>query len=442
MSISPNTKLSPNKALAALYSTGRAKKSAFLWGPPGIGKSDIVRELGKRLSTRDSDGNVVEECEVKDVRLLLMDPTDLRGIPHIVSATGKMQWSEPSALPDEFVVNPAWVKATANLMKDVYGMLMRNDNYRYVNLDGTESDLTDADLPERLIPNKRPVILFLDELTAAPPAVQAAAYQLVLDRKVGDYNLPENCIVVAAGNRQEDRGVVFTMPTPLANRFVHIDMTHDSNEWLDWAINNRVHPNVLGFISSASSKLFQFDPQNSDANRAFATPRSWVAVSDLEWVKDKYGTDAEVHNALIEGTVGIGIGNEYNAWISDAQGLPSAKDVISGKVTKMPTRGSTKKISGQFYVVANVCYEMYELNERTKNAGSEGKKEFDVALSNVSRFLLGKAEDGTYNFSDELQIMALRLMLNKYHIDMDMNNPDFDAAITKHAEIVIKAIAQ
>jgi MoxR-like ATPase len=151
------------------------KRPAFLWGPPGIGKSEVVSGIVEELGGM-----------MYDVRLGQMDPTDIRGIPFYNKDTGKMDWAPPIDLPDAE---------------------------------------TCAEYPV--------VVLFMDEMNTAAPAVQAAAYQLILNRRIGKYQLPDNVVMIAAGNRESDKGVTYRMPTPLANRFVHIEMRPDFATWQD-----------------------------------------------------------------------------------------------------------------------------------------------------------------------------------------------------------------
>ena len=122
------------------------------------------------------------------------------------------------------------------------------------------------------------IVLFLDELNLHP-SVQAAAYQLVLNKRIGQYNLPTNVKIVAAGNRETDRGVTYRMPSPLANRFRHINMEVNFEDWSIWATNNKVHQDVIGYLTYSKADLFDFDPKTS--SQAFATPRSWNYVSEI-----------------------------------------------------------------------------------------------------------------------------------------------------------------
>lgn len=207
---------------------------AFLWGPPGIGKSAIVKEVAGE-----------NELELLDVRASLLDPTDLRGIPAVVD--GKAIWCPPSFLPSN---------------RESKG------------------------------------ILFLDEINAAPPLVQASLYQLVLDRRVGEYVLPEGWWIVAAGNRQSDRSVVFRLASALANRFVHLDFEVDLSDWRQWAIRKKIHPSIVSFIAMRPELLLETPGESP----AYATPRSWEMASDIihRFQNIEQCTD------ILNGTVGEG----------------------------------------------------------------------------------------------------------------------------------------
>jgi hypothetical protein len=189
----------------------------FVWGSPGIGKSSIIKQIANE-----------KELEFVDLRLSLLDPTDLKGIPFFDQENNQAVWASPNFLPN----NP-----------DSKG------------------------------------ILFLDEINTAPPSVQASAYQLVLDRKVGDYELPKGWSIVAAGNHESDRGVVYRMPPPLANRFVHLSMEVSFEDWKNWAYGVGIDSSIIAFLHYDSNKLFDFDPSKNQ--KSFPTPRSWEYVHKI-----------------------------------------------------------------------------------------------------------------------------------------------------------------
>ena len=232
-----------------------ARHPVFIWGPPGVGKSDVVRQIAEARSVA-----------LKDVRALLLDPVDLRGLPFL-SSKGQAAW----AIPD-------------------------------------------------FLPTSGEGILFLDELNSATAMVQAACYQLVLDRKLGDYTLPDGWSIVAAGNRDSDRGVTTRMPTPLRNRFTHLNFEVDTQEWCEWAVRGLIRPEIIAFVRFRPELLNAFD---REAN-AFPSPRSWAFVSKI--LAAAPGADEE--HDLIAGTVGDAAATEFSAFLATFRNLPNIDAIL------------------------------------------------------------------------------------------------------------------
>ncbi len=254
----------------------KAFPSVMLWGPPGVGKSQAVRQIGKNIET--TTGKTVV---ITDVRLLLFNPIDLRGIPTANAEKTLAIWLKPQI----FQMNP-------------------NDDI--VN------------------------ILFLDEISAAPQSVQAAAYQITLDRVVGEHKLPDNCIVLAAGNRTTDKSVAFKMPKALANRLLHLEVKGSLESWLSWAARSNVNSKVMGFLSCMPEVLFEFDASNDSL--AFSTPRSWEMVSNI---LNNITPDVEKAFPLISGLVGLNTANLFKAWCK-TNNIPRVEDIFNGTETKAP----------------------------------------------------------------------------------------------------------
>ncbi|MDJ0733893.1 MAG: MoxR family ATPase [Nostocaceae cyanobacterium] len=183
--------------------------------------------------------------------------------------------------------------------------------------------------PPEFLPRSGKGILFLDELNMAPPAMQGVAQQLILDRRVGSYLVPDGWFVWAAGNRKEDRAAVFDMPSPLTNRFLHLQVEPDFASFKDYALSTGVHEQILAFLSFRTSLLHKIDLQEP----AWASPRSWVMASQL-------------HKASLDITpaVGKGAAAEFNAYIQLYTNLPDLSLIFIGQGNgiKFPSEASVR----------------------------------------------------------------------------------------------------
>lgn len=254
----------PNQVKTVLKCLINTRQPVMLHGSPGVGKSQVVKQVANELG-----------ISLIDIRLSQLDPVDLRGVPSVMNH--KTYWNMPSFLPSE-----------------------------------------------------GQGILFLDEINSAPQATQAAAYQLILDRKLGDYELPDGWSIVAAGNRLTDRAIVNQMSTALKNRFTHIDFEVHVDDWCDWALKNDIATEVLGFIRFRPMLLNEFDQRDDskeekermqrlkDSN-AFATPRSWEFVSNII----KQNPPAELEYELYSGVVGEGAAAEFVGYLKYYRDLPN-----------------------------------------------------------------------------------------------------------------------
>jgi hypothetical protein len=174
-------------------------------------------------------------------------------------------------------------------------------------------------------------ILFLDEISAAPLSVQASAYQITLDKTVGEHKLPNNTIVIAAGNRTTDKSVAYQMPKALANRLLHLEMDSSYESWNKWAISHNIHPYILGFLKFKPEYLNTFDTKTNTL--AFSTPRTWEMVSNiLNNISDNIN---EVYE-LIAGLVGKGIAIEFKTYVKLYSKLPNIDDIFNGKSADVP----------------------------------------------------------------------------------------------------------
>jgi len=241
----------------------------MLWGPPGVGKSQMVAQVAGKHSV-----------PAIDIRLSQMEPSDLRGIPF--RSDNRVDWAIPAMLPD---------------------------SRRH----GEEG------------------ILFLDEITSAPPAVSAAAYQLILDRRLGEYQIPEHWAIFAAGNRQGDRGVTYTMPAPLANRFSHFEVETNLDDWVVWAYRNGIDERIIAFLRFRPELLFDFDPAHNPV--AFPSPRSWeFAHRGLQ----KFDQHPQLLQGALQACVGPASGIELHAFVNSLEQMPDLDAIIAGENVAVP----------------------------------------------------------------------------------------------------------
>ncbi len=252
----------------------------MLWGAPGVGKSQMIQQVAEN-----------HQIPVIDIRLSQMEPSDLRGIPFKVG--NHVEWAIPSMLPSA----------------EVHGSHG---------------------------------ILFLDEITSAAPSVSAAAYQLILDRRLGDYQVPNGWAIFAAGNRQGDRGVTYTMPAPLANRFSHYEVDINLDDWVEWAYNHGISDKVVGFLRFRPELLFDFDPAHNPV--AFPSPRSWeFAHRALK----KFTDTPNLLQGSLQACIGPAAGIELKAFIDSLDQMPDITAILAGESTDTP-----KEIDLQYAVAA------------------------------------------------------------------------------------------
>jgi hypothetical protein len=309
-----------------------------------------------------------------DLRLGQMEPTDIRGIPFYNKEIGKMDWAPPIDLPDEETASQYPV-----------------------------------------------VVLFLDELNSAAPSVQAAAYQLILNRRVGKYRLPKNVVMVAAGNRESDKGVTYRMPTPLANRFIHLEMKTDFAAYQIWAVQNKIHQDVVGYLSFAKQDLYDFDSKSS--SRAFATPRTWTFVSEL--LQNDDGDDETLTN-LVAGTVGEGLAVKFMAHRKISSRLPQPEDILAGKVHEL----EIKEVSAMYSLVISMCYELKDAVAR-----KIPDKEFHAMADNFFGYMMK-------NFETELVVMGARIALTTYNLPFQPTKlKNFDQFHQKYGKYILQASA-
>jgi hypothetical protein len=350
--------VTPTRLIKAVKGAINTKRAVMIWSAPGCGKSDIIHQIGVELNR-----------PVIDIRLALYDPSDIKGFPYFDPESKSMKWAPSSELPKDKFSN---------------------------------------------------AIIFLDEIVSAAPSTQAAAYQLVLNYKVGEYELPKDCAIVAAGNRASDRGVVYKMPTPLSNRFTHLELKVDVDEWIDHALTKGFHKDVVGYISHMKQDLFTFDPKAS--GHAFATPRTWEFTSQYLNQEDDNGEETTLD--LISGTIGDGLAIKFNAYRKTSAKLPKAMDILSGKVDKL----NTKEIGALCALVVSLAYEINELNNKKD-------KNFWNYLDVLFEFQMA-------NLPVELNIMSLKILMKTFDIKIDPTKlTNFNKFYTQYGKYIFATVS-
>jgi hypothetical protein len=241
----------------------------MLWGPPGVGKSQLIAAIARR-----------HDAPLTDIRLSQMEPTDLRGVPF--RKGDWVEWSVPALLPD----------AARHGARG---------------------------------------ILFLDEITSASPTVTAAAYQLILDRRLGEYRVPPGWAIFAAGNRYGDRGVTYVMPVPLANRFTHYEIEPHLDDWVAWAHGAGIDARVVAFLRFRPDLLFEFNSAHNPV--AFPSPRSWEYAHRA---LAKFGAAPELLLDAVQACVGRAAGVEFKAYVDNMNRLPDVDAILQGTSAEVP----------------------------------------------------------------------------------------------------------
>jgi MoxR-like ATPase len=248
----------------AAQEAGTLCVSYMLHGRPGVGKTEIVRQLAAE-----------REAALFDLRLTTIEPQDLRGLPYYDHETRRTLWYRPEDLPDD----PA-----------------------------------------------RPSLLFLDELTAAAPALQPTVYGLLQERRVGPHRLPDSVFVVAAGNSAEDGAVAYEMGSALADRLVHLRLVATAADWLEsFAVPRGLHPAVIAFVKTRPDLLETTERALQSGETIAATPRSWERVSRIL----RAAPDRRLRDTLVAGTVGEAIGAEFAVIADDIAATVRIEEMLA-----------------------------------------------------------------------------------------------------------------
>lgn len=430
-----NVKLTPKKAKVAMALADRIQDSLMIWGSPGIGKSAVARQYAdeqyplrkdnlKKLAlmqtqiddaetpedkarlTRERDAFesklIDQDTNFIDFRLSQIEPSDLRGIPVpekvFLDMDGKTLIESDLKEVKDYIAETAVVWAAPKVLK--------------------------------LSADWKGVILF-DEINSAMPIVQAASYQLILDRCVGEMKLPKTALILAAGNRETDGGVTFTLATPLRDRMTHIEMVPYHQDWIDdYAIGKKLNAATVAFINTTGAKYFNTLSPTDPSHSGGTSPRSWERVAEYENLNDG-SLDKEVFRALIAGRIGEGVATEYIEYVENVSKLPDTMSILNGEIK---TIDSNLDISANYFITLNLVYKIIDLYNEKAEKRLEAE-DWSKLAGNFITFL-------DTNFSatqGELAVLAIRTITQARVMITYKEVPQFKPFVDRYSELVRKA---
>lgn len=401
--------LSVSEIAIALPHVLAAGRAPLIWGPPGVGKSQMVAQVASTLDYSIPENKAMAEVspylaeraygkdfvgrKVFDVRLGLCSPTDLKGIPVFNTVDREAIWVNTSLFPMEPSV---LAQKETDLMLAVRAL----ENAKSNGASSTEL----LDIEERISRLETDVeqglheqhgFLFLDEITQAASSVQGAAFGLVLDKKVGTYHLPPDTHICAAGNRIEDKAGTNKMPTPLLSRFVqfHTDIPN-VDAWCEWAAEAGIQSEIMGYLKYKPNALFQFKPGKGvnaqSAQSAYPCPRTWEFVSDILQAWTAPDSKDYLLTEVISGSVGGEAANEFMAWLKLYHKLPSPEVVLNdGNFDiKFENEEGMYDMSLEYAFIMNLCRHALRKESLPANSLSVDSKEAKVFMKRMDN--LGK----------------------------------------------------
>lgn len=338
----------------------------IIHGKPGVGKSAIVKQVAEELG-----------IEFRDVRLAQMDAVDIRGLPSVNTEEHTMTWN----IPDFFPRDP-----------------------------------------------KSKGILFFDEISAADRSLQVSVYQIVLDRCLSDaYKVPDGWYICAAGNRIEDRAVAMSMSSALANRFMHVELTEDAEDWARWAINEGINPSVVGFIRYRPEMLHHMDGENLEYG--WPSPRSWEKVSHMIDIMEKTNAKKTIIKKIVFGLVGPGAGAEFMEFYKNREVYENILDMMTDEKKPVVV---PDKADQQYAMVAAMVYHLW----KGKDDDDETKRVagfFRIATKLPSNF-------ATMALVDAMSFDGAHKKINKDYTKILLAHPGYKEWAKVHGKAMKKHI--
>lgn len=459
------TPLKPSELAIAMNLAHKANRSLMVWGAPGIGKSDLARQFAdyrfplkskvrteaevqieqqvidaidaeiasqstaegtestKRAKPRKAAAVETkfplldQKTNIVDLRLAQVEPTDLRGIPVPI----KFYVDKDG----EFVTD-AEISKMVSEGKDVSSYTQKNQ------VVWAPPALLD-------LPRDWQGVIFLDEANQAMPVVQAAAYQLFLDKRIGDLILPEKSFILAAGNREGDGGVTFKLALPLRDRMSHVELKADFEEWKsNYAIRRQVHPLVVGYLATNTKDFNTLSTEEKNICGG-SSPRSWVTVSDYIYEAEAEGMDRQQRRvlwAMVEGTVGDDITGRFKTFYDNVAKLPATMDILEGKVKNLDAYKNEMDVSKSFTVCLNLAYKIISENEDVKSGGLVDSI-LHAHYNNMLQFL-----HNSFKEEPELIMMAMKTMYMQKIYMAPAKIPYFKEFCSHYSRLLFKSREQ
>lgn len=408
------------KAILAIRSTSI---SLYIHGAPGISKSAVACQVANELG-----------IAFIDLRLSQMAPEDVRGVPMLGERYGMhgMIWEPPLSFPRNLdysktelihgiqeirFFNPignngihystkSEITIQAVSSDHVASIIDYGDDRFTVALRDATGQLADG-MVKWQVHGPAEGILALEEFNSAPPSVMAAAYQLILDRRLGDYIVPTGVTLLAMGNRDKDKGVTYRLPKPLANRFIHLEMEVNLEDWCQWAIDQRIHPDVVGYIMKFPHNLLdrKFTEKPS---HPFATPRTWEFVSNMI----SQNVAADVTRALICGAIGDAIGNEFLLHRQFVADMPDIRGIFSGQITQFHASNPQYVTQIAYSLCLQLCYDLKTRSDVLAGKFSNALERDESPEQNAWWIEADRAVGYVIdNFQPEIAVMMYKLAL-------------------------------
>lgn len=430
-----NMTLSPKQVLTAMAVADRVQDSLMIWGAPGIGKSAVALQYANKMYPLRKDNiaklefmqrqieeeeDAAQKAQLQreykafdaklidqdtnfiDFRLSQIDPTDLRGIP----------------VPEKMYIGMDGKNLIESDLKDVKDYIAQT------------AVVWAAPKVLKLPADWKGVIMF-DEINSAMPIVQAASYQLILDRCVGELKLPKTCLILAAGNRENDGGVTFTLATPLRDRMTHVEMEPNHQDWIDdYAIGKRLNAATVAFINNTGSKYFNTLSPNDPSHAGGTSPRSWERVSQYEDLNDG-SIDKAVYRALIAGRIGEGAATVYIEYVENVSKLPDTMKILNGEIKEI---SGDLDISANYFISLNLVYKIVDLYQQKQEKKIE-VEEWSRLANNFIVFL----EKNFSEYYAELAVLAIRT-LTQARVQLSYKEvPAFQGFVARYQDLVRRA---